>query len=1490
MARLSSSFLVSLLILATAACSGGGGGSGGSSGTGSGGGGLGSAGFAAVGGPDGSKLAGVNAPVTIVFSKPVAAASVTSATLRLVTVADTTGQTSTPPGVLASFEVAVIGERVVITPTVEFSSTKVTFGFAADALYEISFGDAGAAGGITSVGGKPLSNPEKTFFFRTPTKALDAKAGYPVVGGYFVDAALETIFPDDVTDSNGDGSLVDEVLALFGADAGDGVLPPAAAPPANVIIPSAPVQDLVFVFDDALIPTSVINTADNSSPAIRVLINIPGQFTFQPIVAPANLTFIHQQFDLTVVAWRTPFVAYPPGALLIVEVGAEVSDVGGNSKFSVTGNNTPLLAAAVNVAGVSDPVLYVGIDEDFDDDSALDAANTAAVWGSPVSDQLVPALGGGRGLDGPFVVDSLATAADPKATQLPLRAVADYDLKTVGLPVVDAIGGGLFEPHVWEFERFELPAGWTVGMLLDRDGDGLPDPDEYLVQSPGHPLDGHAAPLVILSSGLMDIGGTVEVQAVDGEVLAVPSGVSAAGFAAYQAQGGTGGEQPQAGGDGGDGGSVLALRSDGQVAATLSSPYVAPPGQPFDPSDGKLHGATGRSADLQSGGGPGTPVDTLIDGAQALTGFWDIGAPGTLDPSIQDLIDEGKLLLQPNLGIGSTSPVGAGPNSGTANAAIDENHRSFVVTDVIVDDLAGTTSIVVDTSDGGSLVEASDNLGAYPAPAYGPIAAGGDSYLLGPLAGGDGGDDAGFGRGGRGAQPFVVVNAFAIQAAGGGGGGGGGISPGVRGGDSGPEPDPTVNQRATSLGMPLGESAGADGGAGAIRGTGMVIDGTTFDLLTHTAGVDPLDLDGSALVGMALLPNAPSDGWRFAITAVSGGVGQPKSLTLAPIDAVSATIELTSSPAGFSGPGLAPTQVVDYLIAPMFGVGGAGGGGSGVSVTGTLNTSASALPRLTPGAAGGSGGGSIRLETARSFTLRSTGRLYATGGSGGSVPSSQAGLSGGGGGGGGAIEVGAGTSLSLFQGSRISTSGGLGGGTDGQGRGGDGGSGWVRFESFTDNLKIGPFSGLTIPVVGQENLGRLVGEPRSVAQSLFYFAGLANPEVDSVSVSYTADTDGDGIAESGHTWSFDAAGRQGGVGDFAIPPFRFLFNPTTVDSNGFLDVEAASPTFYEAYDLVSGRTGLVFDSSAGSLLYMPGRTATIVHCLSGCGDVALPDLPGVDGFAIDITSMAIGPGRELFLLEQATGRVHVVDLDSGLPLRTITLPVILEGAMTYVADALDPADDRLVFASNRTDFLATLRPSDPDAADPATSDYAPAAPEGVFPVSRDGLALDIEITGLTHDPASNTLWCVDALSGVLFQLDWAPGNQGTSDSTLGHPYVSLQRAGGGVVPSSLAYDGASLQLVVATDPDSTSLYTIAPGSLDVTPGVFAGAPLDLPVLPAIPFLPEVARPIAAGRSYMRFRMTLDGLFDDVLHESGTPVSFRKVAVDLVHLELRNAGF
>jgi hypothetical protein len=222
--------------------------------------------------------------------------------------------------------------------------------------------------------------------------------------------------------------------------------------------------------------------------------------------------------------------------------------------------------------------------------------------------------------------------------------------------------------------------------------------------------------------------------------------------------------------------------------------------------------------------------------------------------------------------------------------------------------------------------------------------------------------------------------------------------------------------------------------------------------------------------------------------------------------------------------------------------------------------------------------------------------------------------------------------------------------------------------------------------------------------------------------------------------------------------------------------------------------------------------------------------------------------------------------------RTITLPLDLQGAMTY----LPAPDDVLMFADNVGDRLVSFTPRDTAAAQPQTTDYAPLLPEAQFPVSLDGVPLDLELVGLAHDAASQAVWCTDALQGVLFQVSLAPGFEGTS-VTGSERYSALTSAGDGVVPSALAFRSGELFLVHATDPADSRVQSVLPTAVSLT-----GA--DLVITDFGELLPEAPFSIADGDIFLRFRLTIDGVHD------ADGVSFRSVRIDSLDISFQNTPF
>jgi hypothetical protein len=1433
-----------LLVAVTPGCGGGGGGGGGG---GKPGGGNGA--FKVTAGPGGGKIAGLNFPLTLQFNKDVAASSVNASTVQIVTVDDPAGQATAPGGIQASVTFAINSKTVTISPTVEFAPDKVTYGFQADALYEIAFTNPNNGISVQDTSGDALSNWQTSFFFRTPTAGFDFNPGYPHARAFIVPNPGSAVIPAEIVDANLDGSVVDDAIALF--------------PGATEVLQTNPLlqvgvkptEPILFFFDDAVQPQSVINPVDGSSPCINISINTEPLPEFLPKTLTAQYTFVHQQDNLSILQWTPEFVAYPPGGFLLVKVGATAEDLAGNSKASLTESGGDDLAAALAVAGVPDPAVY-SVFEPFSTQDFEDGAATSGEWNSKFPGLLGPVLGGGTGKDGPFIVDLNGTATDPAKTVLPPAAVVDFTQRTVQLPSVEQVADGVFEPRDWEFSSFSLPQGWTLRILTDANGDGLPDPEAYVVQSPGHPLDGLGAPLVIRCSGNVDVFGTIDVRGSDAATCVRPEGPFDPAYAAYLGQGGVGAQSTSASGAGGDGGAVLMLQTGGTVAFNLISPPASPAFQTADP---KLRGVTGRSTGLTA---------TVLHDANSFLNLLDNDplTPAVGDPLLTAAIDAGTLLLQPNVGVGSSL---AG-NSGTANQSIDENHDTFVITKVSVG--ASGTDITVSSAPGApTMTEPSDNIGAAP------IAAAGDCYLVGLLRGHDGLDVTPLARGGVGAQPYVVVDegALGLSTTGGGGGGGGAVAPGSAGLSDGPPSNPLVDQRGTSGGIALDESPGAAGGIGAVRGTGQVLDGTHIALVTQTSGEPLTGLSGAALVGGTLVPDTPNSGWMFEVAAFDGA-----TFTVHPIQLDALDIGLLDGP-GFDGPGLQVGHVYEFLTVPSLDFGGSGGGGSGVSVTGTVNNANNVLPVFAPGASGGSGGGSLTLESAAKMTLGATAQITAQGGKGGAVFDLQTLFAGGGGGGGGNIVLRAGKELESFLGAVVNVKGGDGGSVPGTGQGGAGGAGYVRVENFDDTLTPALVESITQPPAAPENLGRQLGLPQGVGQSTFYQATVVNPEWKTVKVDYLADTNGDDVPEA-CSWSFDEHGAAGGPQGFLDPPVTVSFNTNGTDDDGFFDGVNIDSAFYPASDLVSARTGLAWDSAGLALLYARGEDCTQVDRLdpvtllpvaSGPQSIALPLIPAAGSSKINIVSLAVSAlPHEVFVLERSTHRVHVIDPDTGGFLRTISLPMDLQGAMTY-----DPTSDLLLFADDAGARIVTFHPRDPAAGGAAaTTDYAPNLPVSQFQCSRDGVTLATHLVGLAVDAATPALWCSDAQSRTLFRVSLAAATKGQSLSGL-DGFSVLTSGGQGVIPSGLAFDGTSLFLIHATDPADSRVQALPPSAVSVT-----GADLNLAGFGTL--LPEKPRAIGDGDIFLRFRVVIDGVHDAV----GT--SFRQVRVDEVTFTYSNSSF
>lgn len=1427
--RAAASGLLFLACLVLTACGSGNGGNNGPGGGGGPGGGNGP--FQSVAGPNGGVIAGLDTVLTLTFSKPVLAGSVDLSAIQIVTVDDATGLSSVPGGIVASVLLETDGSIVRIRPTVTFGPSNVEYGLVGNALYEVSFANAVSGNSLLSTAGDVLENPEQTYFFRTPTKGGDGKPGFPGVRAFFVDDLDAISLPAFIEDADGSGTAQEEAIALLPSP--EEILTQTP----TLTVPITPVREIAFVFDEAVIPESVINVLDGSSPTIALLFNtvpLPG---FAPKTAPGTFELFYQQQTVTIVRWVPSFQAYPPDGFLFVEVTGLVEDLACNSKLSLSGSGDPSLFVGVRVeTGLEeefDPII-----EPFTNDANEDGAKTSADWANAFPGLLGPVFGGGAGGDGRLILDDGATPQALGTTEVPLEGVLDVEGRVLWLPTVEQVSNGVFEPRSWEFTSIDIPVSWTVRPLTDRDGDGTPDPEEFIVQSAGHPLDGLGAPLVLRASGDIEIAGGIDVSGVSAAPASRPASDISPSYADYLGQGAPGAESLLAAGNGGRGGDVVVLGDDGQPAFNL----IAPAGFQATDTSGLIRGVTGRSSALTAT----TLTDSEIDLSVLLS-----------DPVLSDALAAGEILLQPNVGIGSQALATAG----TDNINIDENHPTFTVTGVSVD--AGETTFTVDPTPG-SMTQVSDNVGNN----FAPIAASGDSYLVGRFKGSRGGDESPLDRGGDGAMPYLVVNATAITTTAGGGGGGGGYLPGEVGGTSGPDEDPFVDQRGSSNGMALGEAGGASGGVGAIIGTARIASDVELDVLSQSAGRDLAELTGTALAGSLLIPNSEFDGWLFEVASFDGTTIVVERIVS---DAVDIGLDDGS---GATGPGLGLGVNVQFTIIPPLGIGGAGGGGTGTSIPGTLNVLPGNIPNLTPGAAAGAGGGSVVIETASALRISSSARVLARGGDGATIDDGQGTkFAGGGGGGGGNIVLRGGTELSILDGAEISAAGGAGGGLDGFGLGGRGGGGYVRLESADDSLSLALLGDLTDPPLTEANLGRTLGEAQGIARSRFYDSSLANTAYTRVEVDYVADTDSDGITEP-FSWSFGQTGRDGGPEGIVDPPFEISFNTVPANDQGFLDTNAIDEIFVSAAELVAARSGLAWDDTDDVLLYARGEGTTEIQRLlpdltpATPATIPLPFIVSEGSNTFDIVSIAIDDA-EIHLLERATGRVIVLDR-SGTFLRIVTLPKAVSGAI-----ALDDLGRLLVF-DNQFDTFEIYEVVDAGAADPATESFEVDAPVSSLPVVRDGVPVDVEVIGLALAADGTTLWCADGLSSEVFVLTLAGDGSVSSTSGIEASGV-LEFDGDGVIPSALAFDGTSLFVVNAADKDETTITSITAASVPT-----GGAPIVLPAFG--PAAPVGGLAVGDGKQFVRFEITL---------ESGASfgaTTFDLLRIDEVRIVFENESF
>ncbi len=450
-------------MLGVVSCSGGGGGSG----SGSSAFGFGASGFgffnkfgnttAPPTSDDFPVLIGINLPIILYFNLPIDPSTCNNLSISVTTIDDPFGYAQYGAGHSASVDYVVQGTNLLITPRIFYHQTKVTYGFLPNAVYEIKFQLPPSPNVVRSRTGRPISIKDQgtPIAFRTTEDIYDNIPGPPVPTFTLYDGTTGLEIP-------------------FGST-----------------VPVQPTPRIRIDFDEPVIPETVVNFADKTSPAISVFYNRGGNPNY-PVKAlgewnlyqDENESYVEFDFDLIALLPSQP--SQDPTEYFVVVRGT-VADLSGMTKIEwerLQGNPNYLDAkdeesfyTELDTGAPLAPVV-----EEFDNTVYEDTETTSAIWGVDIGSEygLVPGLGGGTGADGAF------NPSDP--SKVPPDAVVDDVLQIVELPTADGSG----DLRVYNFTTFRVPYGWTLYPLRQ-----IP---EY-----GHPL-------VIKATGAVKIDGTVDLS------------------------------------------------------------------------------------------------------------------------------------------------------------------------------------------------------------------------------------------------------------------------------------------------------------------------------------------------------------------------------------------------------------------------------------------------------------------------------------------------------------------------------------------------------------------------------------------------------------------------------------------------------------------------------------------------------------------------------------------------------------------------------------------------------------------------------------------------------------------------------------------------------------------------------------------------------------------------------------------------------------------
>lgn len=1122
-------------------------------------------------------LDGVNIPIQIQFTEEIDPASVNTNSIDIRTInvpesEDPDNLVQTSGGIQANVMFQVYGATLVLFPVLSFSDGDPVFGFRQHAAYEIKFQTPPSVNVVKSVSGKSISVPTgQPFVFITTGKVYDRFEGTPDPMFYYYDPSLGSEDSPASWVHLAEGSIQD--------------------------IPVQPLPKFRVFFDEPVLKLwsesmFLVNSSDHTSDAMQV------QFYPEPhVVIPVpGLWYIVQTTDIRPemegMNWRSDWLwENPNDDPLKVGMSYVIFEPNATMQALPTDINVELITKglvadlAENVKGENIKDVrqlhttgFATVDDIIEDFSTLaneDDSASSATWGEVHNDEtyLTWGGGGGTGVLGLFYPPE----SIPEANHLGMGN--DYDESKPLVPdvVVDDVNKVIDFPtcsyivhagppeykewthFVYNFTSFQLPFGWTVRAAELEFG-----PDDVLPER----LD-----LKIYVSGKALIEGTISVDGGVGEsrivnyddtgdvnINGTAGGVSYAGGA----PGGSGGSIPS-----GSATNTVELNQDKYLTNGLHNN-----GEKFDvPGQGDLaeffNGVTGITDGVHDGyiiEGDVNPDDGKIEPE-------DIVVMDLIDALGDDILDQ---MLQPNVGMGLNGKT------------VMTNRPTFYIKE-IVSGGDGTTTKWVEihtytdpthpkykglfTDDSN---DPKDIFGQRP-----PIAKKGDTYLIGYLQGSSGESSSLITCGGQGGEPLTVAQGSATYASAGGGGGGGGRNIGNAGetGFSGPGYPPQGGNSAP-------ETIGGDQSSNnLVNGTVELVNNTDDKIVIKFEPEEiakmPLGFDPADLANYRINPNTnvkldkESNDWFFQIKE-STWFDEPGGeieftvyrINQADMDpAYSYDLEHEEVGAVYGANAM--------LVAPEI-VGGSGGGGSGIELTDTLKVFYipsyvdSSLPYWKHGAGGGSGGGAISLESAKSIEITASGKISANGGVGGELYGFLGNIPSGGGGSGGSIVLRARNSIQVQFGGTISAEGGTAKVSLGAEDAGKGGEGFIRLESADNDLSADNFShARTVPPVMDIDLGKFVSsDEESLGISNFYSAGVIfinhngelNYQYSDLVVTYLLDVWDPDSSEYVET-EFSTLGDKP---LYDIPPFEIALNSADmIPETGFLDISTITDDFTE---------------------------------------------------------------------------------------------------------------------------------------------------------------------------------------------------------------------------------------------------------------------------------------------------------------------------------------